>query len=158
MNKGITIFFSASGITKKVAEKVADVTGTELREIVPAVPYSQADLNWSNKQSRSSKETDDPTARPAISGGVMNLSAYDTIYLGFPIWWYREPKIIDTFLETEDLEGKTIIPFVTSGSSPIGNTVAYLQEMAPKAKVREGRRFTGRVTEDELRSWLLGGS
>ncbi|WP_295362874.1 flavodoxin [uncultured Pseudoramibacter sp.] len=158
MNKGITVFFSASGITKKVAEKVAKVTGTGLYEIVPEVPYSKADLNWNDKRSRSSRETDDPAARPAIQDSPVDLSAYDVIYLGFPIWWYREPKIIDTFLESEDLEGKTLIPFVTSGSSPIGDTVTYLKQIAPKADIREGKRFTGSVTEDELHRWVVSES
>lgn len=158
MRKGITVLFSATGITRKVAEKVARVTGTGLYEIVPEVPYSKADLNWNDKQSRSSRETNDPAARPAIQSSLDDFSAYDVIYLGFPIWWYREPKIIDTFLESENLSGKTIIPFVTSGSSPIGDTVTYLKQIAPSADIRDGKRFTASVTEDELRDWIAGKS
>lgn len=153
MNRTLVTYFSATGITKKIAERLAGLIGADIHEIIPAESYSQADLNWHDPQSRSSLETADEQARPAISGDIKDISAYDTIYIGFPIWWYREPRIIDTFLEAHDFTHKTIIPFVTSGASPIGQTVTYMQRFVPQAVVKAGKRFTADVTDEELKNW-----
>ena len=122
MSKTLVAFFSASGVTQKLAEKIADAVNGDLHKIIPAEPYTAKDLDWTDKNSRSSIEMNNKTFRPAISNKVDNMEEYDLIYLGFPIWWYVAPTIINTFLETYDLAGKTIIPFATSGSSGMGNT------------------------------------
>ncbi|MFR5101085.1 MAG: flavodoxin, partial [Christensenellaceae bacterium] len=124
MSKTLVAYFSASGVTARLAEKVAKVVNGDLYEIVPAKPYTAADLDWTNDKSRSSVEMKNKSFRPEISGKAENMSDYDTIYLGFPIWWYVAPTIVNTFLESYDLSGKTIIPFATSGSSGMGGTNA----------------------------------
>ena len=151
----IVVVFSATGITKGVAERLASVTGSDFFELKPVQPYTAADLDWTNKQSRSSVEMNDMTCRPAIVSMPPNLASYDTVFVGFPIWWYREPSIIDTFIESnaEVLAGKTIIPFATSGGSGMGDSSANLQKLAPAAKVVEGRRFAATVNEAILREW-----
>lgn len=153
MSNKLVAFFSASGVTKKVAEKLAKATGADLFEIVPEVPYTKADLNWMNKNSRSSVEMRDESCRPGIATVVENMEQYDTVYVGFPIWWYREPSIIDTFIESYDFTGKTIAPFCTSGSSGIGDSGADIQALASGAKVGIGERFSKRVSENELAAW-----
>ena len=154
-NKALVAYFSATGTTKGVAERLAGAIGADLFEIVPEKPYTQADLDWRNKQSRSSVEMADRASRPAIAGAVTNLADYATVYVGFPIWWYREPSIVDTFVEgnAEALAGKTIVPFATSGGSGMGDSTANLQKLAPKAKVVEGRRFRASVSTDDLAKW-----
>ena len=157
-NKALVAYFSATGTTKGVAERLAGAIGADLFEIVPAQPYTQADLDWRNKQSRSSVEMADRASRPAIAGAVTNLADYATVYVGFPIWWYREPSIIDTFVEgnAEALAGKTIVPFATSGGSGMGDSTANLQKLAPKAKVAAGFRFRASVSADDLAKWARG--
>ena len=157
-NKALVAYFSATGTTKGVAERLAGAIGADLFEIVPAQPYTQADLDWRNKQSRSSVEMSDRASRPAIAGAVTNLADYATVYVGFPIWWYREPSIIDTFVEgnAEAFAGKTIVPFATSGGSGMGDSTANLQKLAPKAKVVEGRRFRASADADTLKTWANG--
>ena len=153
--KAIVVVFSATGITRGVAERLASVTGSDFFELKPAQPYTAADLDWTNKQSRSSVEMNDMSCRPAIAEMPANLADYDTIFVGFPIWWYREPSIIDTFIESnaEALAGKTIVPFATSGGSGMGDSSANLQRLAPAAKVAEGRRFAASVSADDLAAW-----
>ena len=149
-------FFSASPSrrTEKVAHKLADVTGADLYEIVPAVPYTQDDLNWNDEKSRSSVEMRDASSRPAIAGERLDLTHYDTIFVGFPIWWYVAPHIINTFLECYDLTGKTIVPFATSGGSSMGQTAAHLRSSAPGALMKEGRRFEMGETPMAINSWI----
>ena len=154
MSKKLVAYFSASGVTAKVAEKLAKVTGADLFEIKPEVPYTKADLNWMSKKSRSSVEMSDQSCRPAIATKVDNMADYDVVFVGFPVWWYREPSIIDTFMEAYDFSGKTVVPFCTSGSSGIGDSGDNMQALAPGAKVAIGERFKGRVSEDELAAWV----
>ena len=153
MSKVLVAYFSASGVTKEVAERLAEGIGADLYEIVPQVPYTKADLDWTDKQSRSTIEMNDKDCRPAISGKVENMEQYDVIFAGFPVWWYRQPSIIDTFLESYDLSGKTIVPFATSGSSQIGDSGRIMQELAKGAVVVEGKRFPANVSSDELKAW-----
>ena len=153
MSKALVAYFSASGVTAKVAERLAWTIEADLFEIVPEVPYTKADLNWMDEQSRSSVEMKDPGCRPAISSKVENMGQYDVVFVGFPIWWYREPSIIDTFMESYDFSGKTVVPFATSGTSLIGDSGANMQKLAPGAKVVEGRRFQPVVMKTRLASW-----
>ena len=154
-NKALVVYFSATGTTKGVAERLAGAIGADLFEIKPAQPYTAADLNWQNKQSRSSVEMADRASRPAIAAAASNLADYATVFVGYPIWWYREPSIIDTFVEQNAaaLAGKTIVPFATSGGSGMGDSTANIQKLAPKAKVVEGKRFRASVSADDLRKW-----
>lgn len=156
MGKNLVAYFSASGVTKGVAEKLAKAAGAELFEIVPEQPYTDEDLNWNNKQSRSSVEMNDRSCRPGISTTVSDMGQYDCIFLGFPVWWYREPSIIDTFLEAYDFSGKTIVPFCTSGGSGLGETVGNMRSLVKKADVRDGKRFSSGVSEEELKTWVSG--
>jgi len=151
--KVLVAYFSATGTTAKVAEKLAMVTGASLFEIKPQYPYSAADLDWMNKQSRSSIEMSDRRARPEIAAKVEDMSQYSIIFVGFPIWWYREPSIIDTFMEAYDFSGKTIVPFATSGGSGMGDPGKNMQELAPNAKVFDGQRFASNVSASELKTW-----
>ena len=152
--KTLVAYFSATGNTAKVAEKLAKVVEADLFEIKPEQVYTDADLNWRNERSRSSIEMNDKTSRPAIATKVANMSQYDTVYIGFPIWWGREPSIIDTFMESYDFAGKKIIPFATSGSSGIGDTAENLKALAPNAQVDVGKRFTSTVSEKDLSDWV----
>ena len=139
MSKILVAYFSASGVTKKVAEKLAVVANADIHEIKPKVPYTKADLNWMDKKSRSSVEMNDKAFRPEIVKEDLNLSSYDTILLGFPIWWYVAPTIINTFLERYDFSGKKIILFVTSGGSGFGKTLINLKSNAVGAEIIEGK-------------------
>ena len=151
--KTLVAYFSATGTTAQVAEKLAKVTGADLFEIKPEQPYTEADLNWRDDQSRSSVEMNDRSSRPAIANKVENMAQYDTVFIGSPIWWGREPSIIDTFVESYDFSGKRIIPFVTSGSSDIGDYGQNLQALAPNASVDTGKRFPSSVSEETLAAW-----
>ena len=153
--KALVVYFSATGTTKGVALRLAGSIGADTFEIVPAKPYTEADLDWRNNRSRSSVEMADRASRPAIANAAPDLANYTTVYIGFPIWWYREPSIVDTFVEANAaaLAGKTIVPFATSGGSGMGDSTANLQALAPKAKVVEGRRFGASVDADTLKSW-----
>ena len=153
MSRTLVAFFSAGGTTKKLAAELAEVTGADLFEIVPENPYTQADLNWMNPGSRSSVEMKDRACRPSIASKVDNMSVYDVVFVGFPVWWYREPSIIDTFAEAYDFSGKTIVPFATSGSSEIGDSGKNIGELAKGAKTEEGARFSARTSKDELKTW-----
>ena len=153
MNKILIAFFSASGVTKRVAENLAKVSGGDLFEIQPTQKYTNEDLNWMDKHSRSSVEMADRNSRPEIKNKT-DVSKYDYIFVGFPVWWYREPSIIDTFMESYDFAGKTIIPFATSGSSGIGEAPKNIQNLAPNAKVLAGKRLSANVSENELKNWI----
>ena len=155
MGKALVVYFSATGTTKGVAQRLAGAIGGDIFEIVPARPYTEADLNWHSKQSRSSVEMADRKSRPAIAKAAPDLTDYKTVFVGFPIWWYREPSIIDTFIESnaEALAGKTIVPFATSGGSGMGDSSANIQALAPKARVTEGRRFRASVDAAALKTW-----
>ena len=151
--KTLVAFFSASGVTAKAAQLLAKAADAELFEIVPETPYTKADLNWLNPKSRSTVEMKDRACRPAIASQVADMAQYDRIFVGFPVWWYREPSIIDTFLERYDFSGKTVIPFCTSGGSWLGESTDNFRRLAPNAKVLEGRRLTRRDDEAALREW-----
>ena len=151
--KALVAYFSASGVTAGVADRLAKAIGADLFEIKPVQVYTDADLDWRDKQSRSSVEMNDRASRPAIASKVGNMAQYDVVFVGFPIWWYREPSIIDTFMESYDFTGKTIVPFATSGSSGIGDSGKNMQALAPNAKVLEGKRFAKGVPADELKAW-----
>lgn len=153
MSKVLVAYFSAGGTTKKLASDLAEVTGADLFEIVPETPYSDRDLNWQNSKSRSSVEMNDRSCRPAIASVVADMVQYDIVFLGFPIWWYREPSIIDTFAEAYDFTGKTIVPFATSGSSGIGDSGKNIEALMKGAKVEKGARFSTGVSAEELRTW-----
>ena len=155
MSKTLVAYFSASGVTRKTAQLLAEVVGADSYEIKPEVPYKGPDLNWNNPQSRSSVEMKDKNSRPALADKNANVADYDVIYIGFPIWWYVAPHIINTFLESYDFSGKTIVVFATSGGSGFGDTIAELKPSAPKvAKWIEGKVFRGRTSKDELSSWV----
>lgn len=154
MSKILVAYFSASGVTKKVAEKLAKVQDADLFEICPQVPYTKADLDWTDKQSRSTVEMQDLNCRPPITGQVQDMAQYDVVFIGFPVWWYREPSVIDTFLDAYDFAGKKLVPFCTSGTSGLGDTAKRLQELVgPGAVVAEGKRLEGTVSEEELKAW-----
>ena len=154
MSKTLVAYFSASGVTEKVATKLADVVGADLFEIKPEQIYTKADLNWMDKKSRSSVEMNDRSSRPAIASKVENMARYDAVFVGFPVWWYREPSIIDTFMEAYDFSGKKVIPFCTSGGSGLADSAKHLKELAPGAQVVDGKRFSPRVSEKDLKEWV----
>lgn len=151
-SKTAVVYFSATGTTQAVARQIAGITGGDLLEIRPKEPYTAADLNWRDKNSRTTKEKDDRTIRPEIAEKI-DVAAYDTIYLGFPIWWYEAPNIVCTFVESAGLSGKTVYTFFTSGGSGIGRTVQILQKMAPDADWKNARRFSGQVSESDITNW-----
>jgi len=154
MSKKLVAYFSAGGTTAKVAKALAEAAGADLFEIVPEVPYTRADLDWQDKSSRSTLEMQDPSSRPPIAAKRDNMGDYDTIFVGFPIWWYVAPTIINTFLESCDLTGKTVIPFATSGGSGMGKTRERLQPSCPNATLLEGRVFASGVGKAELSTWV----
>ena len=139
MKKTLVAYFSASGVTAHAAKEIAKTVGADLYEICPTKVYTDADLDWTDKKSRSTAEMNDPACRPEIAGTVENIEQYDTVFIGFPIWWYVEPRIVDTFLESYDFSGKTLIPFATSGGSGIGGAEKSLREHCPKANWKQGR-------------------
>ncbi len=154
MSKTLVAYFSASGVTKSEAEKLAAVADADLFEIKPVVPYTNADLDWTNDKSRSTVEMKDLYSRPKIAEKLESVEGYDTVFVGFPVWWYVEPRIIDTFLEGYDFSGKTVIPFATSGGSGLGKTAENFRKLLGKnVTVKEGR-VINRATETELRSWV----
>lgn len=153
MSKKLVAYFSASGVTAKLAKRLADAVDADIFEIKPEKPYTTADLDWTNKKSRSSVEMSDKSFRPAVAEKLDNIADYDTIYVGFPIWWYVAPTIINTFLEQYDLTGKTIIPFATSGSSRMGKTNSELAPSCKGAILKEGKCFEENADEIELKKW-----
>ena len=156
MSRKLVAYFSASGVTAKVAETLSEAIGADLYEIEPEVPYTKEDLDWMDKQSRSTIEMNDPASRPEIAAKRDNMKDYDTIFVGFPIWWYVAPTIINTFLESYDLTGKTIIPFATSGGSDIGKTNERLTPSCKGAKLLNGKVFKHNVGHKELATWVDG--
>ena len=156
MSRKLVVYFSASGVTAKVAEKLSEAIGADLCAIEPEVPYTKADLDWMDKKSRSTIEMNNPASRPAIAGKRDNMNDYDTVFVGFPIWWYVAPTIINTSLESYDLTGKTIIPFATSGGSDMGKTNEKLLPSCKRARLPEGKVFRGNVSHQELAAWVNG--
>lgn len=152
--KVLVAYFSATGTTAKVAQKLAKAAGADLYEIKPKIPYNRADLDWNDKQSRSSVEMNTPSARPEIVDKVTHMEQYDVLFLGFPIWWYVAPVIINTFLESYDLSGKMIIPFATSGGSGIGKTNERLLKSCPDAALLSGKMLNAPQSEAELKLWV----
>ena len=155
-DRTLVVVFSATGTTKKVAEMIAAITGADIYEIKAAEPYSDADLNWHDKESRTTKEQNDKTARPAIGSDKVSFNAYSRVFIGYPIWWGEEPRIMDTFVELYSFDGITVIPFCTSSSSGIGRSGKNLAENAGNGNWLDGKRFPGSVSENELRSWIEG--
>lgn len=150
--KVLVAYFSATGETRRAAEKVASVTGADLYEIAPETPYTAADLDWNDRGSRSSAEMRDPASRPAIKGSCAGIGLYGTVFIGFPIWWYTFPAIVNTFIESHNLSGKTLVPFATSGGSAIGRACKDLKESYPGYDWTEGM-LLNRCPEQELRKW-----
>lgn len=154
--KKLVAYFSASGVTKALAQRLAAGIGADLYEIAPKVPYTQADLDWRDEKSRSTIEMKDPSSRPAIADTLPELSAYDEVLLGFPIWWYTAPTIIDTFVEASDLAGKKVALFATSGTSDMGSSQEKLSKLAPQAIWVGQKRFEANASQDELAAWASG--
>ena len=152
----LVVYFSATGTTRGVAEKLSEGLSADLYDIVPEEPYTDADLNWNDRSSRTSIETDDPACRPAIAGELPDLTGYDTVLIGYPIWWGDVPRIVSNFVEQVDLTGKTMAVFFTSGSSGLGNSMRHLEQQSGAGTWLEGKRFTSRTTVEELVSWAEG--
>ena len=153
MKKSLVAYFSATGVTAGVAKRLAHVLGADTFEICPKVPYTKEDLNWTDNESRSSVEMRDPDCRPALTKRIPNLKSYEVIFVGFPVWWYREPSIIDTFLEEADFSGKLIVLFVTSGGSELGPGAESVRQCVPTATIKGGRRFDANASEQVLLDW-----
>ncbi|MDM8288235.1 flavodoxin [Slackia piriformis] len=153
MSKTLVAYFSASGVTERVARTLASAIDADLYQIEPQKPYTAADLNWNDRASRSSVEMNDEHCRPEIANSVAHMDAYDTVFVGFPVWWYVEPRIIDTFLEAYDFSGKTIVPFATSGGSGLGKAPQRMQQIATGSTVTAGKLLNGRPSADSLRAW-----
>ena len=156
MSKKLVAYFSASGSTAKLAKTLASAADAEIYEIRPAVPYERRDLNWMDKKARSTVEMQDKNCRPELADLDAPIADADIVFVGFPVWWYREPSIIDSFLEAYDFSGKTVIPFLTSGGSELGEGQERIEKLARGAKVLHGRRFSARASESELKSWIAG--
>lgn len=157
MSKKLVAYFSASGVTAGVAKALAEAAEADLYEIKPKIPYTNADLDWNDKQSRSTIEMKDPASRPALADQGANIAAYDVVFVGFPIWWYVAPTIINTFLEAYDFTGKVIVPFATSGSSGLGQTVEKLKPSVSGAAIwKEGKLLNSGVNKERLAAWVAG--
>ena len=154
MSRKLVAYFSAQGSTARLAKTLAAAAEAELYEIKPAVPYERRDLNWMDKKSRTTLEMQDPNCRPALADTNAPVAESDVIFLGFPIWWYREPSIIDSFLDAYDWAGKTVVPFFTSGGSDLGEGQDRIEMLAKGAKVLRGRRFNARASESDLKKWI----
>ena len=153
-SKSLVVYFSATGNTKSLAEKIAEESDSDIFEIVPEEPYTSDDLNYSNSDCRANKEQHDENARPAISGKIENIENYDTVFIGYPIWWGTMPKIINTFLESYDLSGKTIMPFCTSGGSGISSSVSDIRNTCPNAEVKDGFRGSSGTSGAQIQDWF----
>ena len=154
MSKKLVAYFSASGNTAKLAKTLAAAAGAELYEIKPAVPYERRDLNWMDKKSRTTLEMQDKNFHPELADTDAPVAEADVIFLGFPIWWYREPSVIDSFLDAYNWTGKTIVPFFTSGGSDLGEGQGRIEALAEGAKVLRGKRFSARASENDLKKWI----
>ena len=152
----LVVYFSQTGNTKGIAEKIADIEGADIYEIEAAKEYTSDDLNYDDPESRATVEQNDPSARPEIGNEPVSLEGYKKIYIGYPIWWGQEPRIMDTFVESNDFDGITMIPFCTSGSSDIGDSGKNLEKNAGSGNWKDGKRFEGGASEDEVRSWIEG--
>ena len=152
--KVLVAYFSATGTTEGVAEHIANGLNADIYEIVPEEPYTDADLNYNDNNSRTTIEMNDPSARPAISGSVDNMDQYDIVFLGYPIWWGEAPRIVSTFMESYDFSGKTIVPFCTSGGSGVGSSATNLEQLTSGANWLEGRRLNGRDSQDTVKEWV----
>lgn len=153
MSKTLVAYFSASGVTESVAKKLAEAANADLFEIEAAPHYTDADLNWMDKKSRSTVEMNDESCRPAMAVATPDISDYSTVFVGFPVWWYVEPRIIDTFLESADFAGKTIVPFATSGGSGLGKAPERMASLAKGATVAKGKMLNGNLDVTELAAW-----
>ena len=153
-NNTIVVYFSATGTTKGVAERIANVTGADLFELIPAEPYTDADLDWHDNHSRTSIEMNDPNVRPAIANDTVDLNGYTTVYLGYPIWWGDAPRMMSTFVEAHEFDGKTVIPFCTSGGSPIGRSGENLASQAGSGNWLSGGRLDAGISESEIQDWI----
>ena len=156
MSRKLVAYFSASGSTAKLAKTLASAAGADLYEIRPAVPYERKDLNWMDQNARSTVEMQDKNCRPELKDHDAAVADYDAVFLGFPVWWYREPSIIDSFLDAYDFSGKTVVPFLTSGGSDLGEGQERIAALAKGAKVLRGKRFSARASENELKNWIAG--
>ena len=154
MGKVLIAYFSATGATAKLAATLARASGGELYEIRPAVPYTASDLDWRDKHSRSTREMEDKNARPALAGPLVDTAPYDMVLVGFPIWWYEAPRVVQSFLEGCALEGKRVVPFATSGGSGLGDTASILQRSCPGAQVLPGKRLSASASVEEVSAWL----
>ena len=152
--KTLVVYFSATGTTKGVAEQIAEAVNADTYEILAAQPYTADDLNWNDSNSRTTKEQNDKAVRPEIGSDAVSLDGYSTVFIGYPIWWGEEPRIMDTFVESYDFSGKTIIPFCTSASSPLGTSASNLHALAPDAVWKDGRRFAAGTSRETIEAWL----
>ncbi len=152
MSKKLVAYFSASGVTKRYAQRLSKAAGADLFEIRPEIPYTDADLNWQNSNSRSSVEMKNPDSRPEIAEKLPNMDEYDTVFIGFPIWWYVTPTIINTFIEEYDFSGKTVILFATSGGSGMGKTADVLRKICPSADIKDGKVLNG-MSDEKIMQW-----
>ena len=152
-NKQLIVYFSATGTTARAARTIADVTGGTLYEIVPQQSYTSDDLDWNDRQSRSSVEMNNPQARPVLKDKKLDVAAYDVIFIGYPIWWNQAPRIINTFIESHDLNGKTLVPFATSGGSGISNSVRELRKIYPDLEWRDGKLLNG-ASRNSIQNWV----
>ena len=153
MKKSLVAYFSASGITAQLAKRLAQAVEADIFEIVPQTLYTQADLDWTNKKSRTTLEMQDKTCRPPLAHPVPDVCKYDVVFVGFPVWWYREPRIIDTFIEACNLNGQTVVPFATSGGSGLGDAAKNIQVLAPQADVKGDKLWSRGAGVLELKSW-----
>ncbi len=154
MSKSIVVYFSQTGTTKSFAKNIAEITNSDIYEIKAAVPYTDDDINYNNNNSRANREQNDSNARPEIADDTIDLAQYDTVYLGYPIWWGTMPKIINTFIDTYDLSGKTIMPFCSSHSTGISGSVSAIRQYCPDSEVKDGLRGTGQTSENEIKNWI----
>lgn len=155
-NKVLVAYFSATGTTKGVAEHIANGLNADIYEIIPEEPYTDADLNYNDNNSRSTIEMNDPSSRPAISGSVENMEQYDIVFIGYPIWWGEAPRIVSTFVESYDFSGKTVVPFCTSGGSGVGSSATNLEQLTSGATWMEGRRLGGSDSQETVMEWVNG--
>lgn len=151
--KTLVVYFSATGTTKKAADKIASVTGSDTMAIIPVQPYTNADLDWNDRNSRSSVEMNNPESRPQIKPATKNISDYNVVFIGYPIWWDLAPTVVNTFIESNDLKGKTVIPFATSGGSGIRNSVSKLKSSYPEISWKEGKLLNG-TSEKAIAGWI----
>ncbi|NCB92571.1 MAG: flavodoxin [Clostridia bacterium] len=152
----LVVYFSNTGNTRAIAESISNGLGADVYEIIAQEPYTEADLDYGDNNSRSTVEMNDPSARPAISGSIENMDQYDTVYIGYPIWWGEAPRILDTFVESYDFTDKTVVPFCTSASSGMGSSASTLEELAGSGNWLDGQRFSGSESAESVMEWVNG--